>query len=70
MTFANIADVLGKKTHSSVLNLKYNEKKKKDYRWDLIYPKIKGEPTKLEVDFKITYHLKQVRKLQDEMPIV
>lgn len=72
LALSDIAEVLEKKTHATIFNAaKYGDRKiGKDDRWDLIAPRVKGEATKLEVDFKIEYHLKEIQKLQTEMPIV
>lgn len=72
LALSDIAAVLGKKTHSTIFHSeKYGSKKiGKDHRWDLIAPSVKGDPTKLEIEFKIQYHEKQIKKLQSEMPIV
>ena len=68
-TYFDIAIILNKKSHATIMNLmNYGEKKQAvDFRWELITGKLKNDVTDMEIKNKIKWHQEEIVKLKHKL---
>lgn len=68
MSFNDIARVVNKVSHASIMNaIKFRRGNKADFRWESVSKRVNGDPPKTEIAEKIKWHQNQIIKLNQEL---